>query len=155
MDSGEARFATFALVLGVVGFMSALGWMCSLFCGALGSTACAPEFSMGWIVLFVGFSGGGVDDVCVLGSDGLGLMVADFTGGLTEAVGAGVAMISAAAVVIVVTAVVLEWLSLCRRVCTAYHAAATKIICMAALSSTIRHQRLLEMRWTLAFGVGG
>ena len=45
---------------------------------------------MGWIVLFVGFSGGGVDDVCVLGSDGLGLMVADFTGGLTEAVGAGV-----------------------------------------------------------------
>ena len=65
-------------------------------------------------------------------------------------------MISVGAVVIVVTVVVLKWLSLFRRVCTAYQAAATKTICMAALSSTIRHQRLLlEVLWTLAFGVGG
>ena len=53
LASGEARFAAFELAL-VVGFVSAFGGACTLFCGALGSAVCAPVCSVGRVVLFVG-----------------------------------------------------------------------------------------------------
>lgn len=56
-------------------------------------------------------------------------------------------------VTVVAMAVLLEELtSPYRRVCTAYHAAATKMICMTALSSSIRHQRRFE-EWASVCGV--
>ena len=68
--------------------------------------------------------------------------------------GMGSAVVALGLVVMVVARVVLlEGLtSPCRRVCTAYHAAATPTICMTALSSSIRHQRRLE-EWVLACGL--